>query len=136
MFLSDGAVTGNFSGRHHLYPCINGRIMSNPTLEGLYDIHGEIFFVTHKIRTDIAVTQYYIFNLDTCKLIRFKDNFPTLEAFMERVSHWTGGDAQIKSVTPFELMDINPGPREVVVLKDEWNAVYRDMFMRGLASLS
>ncbi|SJL08979.1 uncharacterized protein ARMOST_12355 [Armillaria ostoyae] len=127
-----------FDGRYRQFPCVDGHIISNPTIEGLYDVHGEIFFVMYEIESPIAVirtstdvTQYYIFNFHTDSLIRFTDTYPTLQAFMERAGCWTEGGTQINSVTPFELVEYNLGPIEVLDLVGEWNTGYHAAVMKG-----
>ncbi len=96
----------------------------------------------HKIGSHLAViranqdtTEYYLYNFDTCMLIKFADTFPTLEAFMERARCWTGGDNQINSVTPFELMDFEPGPRDVIELEKDFDEALRN-FMRSGGTLT
>ncbi|KAK0440856.1 uncharacterized protein EV420DRAFT_1128381 [Desarmillaria tabescens] len=122
----------SFCGRYNLYPCVRGRIDSNLILEALFNVHGDIFFVMYKSRTFLTVirtgedpTQYYFFNLYTERLIKLTEHYPTVEAFMERARLWEGGDAQINSVTPFQVLEITPGPRDISDLSIEWQADVR-----------
>ncbi|SJL18036.1 uncharacterized protein ARMOST_21607 [Armillaria ostoyae] len=101
-------------------------------LEGLYDVRGEVFFVMYKIGTFLTVmrtsedpTQYYFFNVDTEILVKLTEHYPTLEAFMAKASLWEGGDAQINSVTPFEVLDYAPEARDLDELTIEWRAALR-----------
>ncbi|PBK60538.1 hypothetical protein ARMSODRAFT_1009246 [Armillaria solidipes] len=121
-----------FYGRSFLYPCVSGRIQSNIILEGLYDVRGEVFFVMFKIGTFFTVmrisedpTQYYFFNVDTEILVKLTEHYPTLEAFMAKASLWEGGNAQINSVTPFEVLDYAPEARDLDELTIEWRAALR-----------
>ncbi|PBK60541.1 hypothetical protein ARMSODRAFT_725010 [Armillaria solidipes] len=119
---------GRFDGSDLLAPCINGRIRENAILEGYYSIYGDIFFVMYKVGTYTTIIrcgddtrQYYLFNLDTDKLYKFTEKYPTLEAFMERARLWINGDEQIYSVTPFAAADMKPGPVPPKELEDAWD---------------
>ncbi len=70
---------------------------------------------------DTRPRQYYLFNLDTDKLYKFTEKYPTLEAFMERARLWINGDEQIYSVTPFAAADIKPGPVPPKESEDAWD---------------
>ncbi|KAK0435862.1 hypothetical protein EV421DRAFT_2038966, partial [Armillaria borealis] len=119
---------GRFDGCDLLAPCINGRIRENAILEGYYSIYGEIFFVMYKVGTYTTIIrcgddtmQYYLFNLDTDKLYKFTERYPTLERFMKQARLWIDGDKQIYSVTPFAAVEIKPGPVPPKELEDAWD---------------
>ncbi|KAK0492663.1 hypothetical protein EDD18DRAFT_1357494 [Armillaria luteobubalina] len=119
-----------FYGSDCLSPCVKGRIYPHTILEGAYNLErGEIFFVMYKKRTHLTIIslkndpiQYYLFDIESMdKLIKFMERYQTLDHFMEKARLWFSDDAQINSVTPYQVMSHDPNSRDLNELYDEWD---------------